>query len=162
MDHIRRVVVGLGSNIGDRRKNLELAVERLRVIDDLHVAEVSEFYETSPEGGPQQDPYFNGAVLLLTAMDGAELLAHLQRIEAELGRVRTVANAPRTIDLDILWIEGENLALPNLVVPHPRLKSRPFMMRPLLDLAPDAFDAATGEQFSETPTAAIELTPAPR
>lgn len=157
MDHIRRVVIGLGSNVGDRLANLSRAIEQLRASDDVHVTEVSPFYETSPEGGPTQGDYLNGAVLVLTAVDASELLARLHRIEDELGRVRAERNGPRTIDLDILWIEGETIHTSELVVPHERLASRAFMLRPLLDVANDAKDAESGLVFAELPLASTEL-----
>ncbi|NUP11594.1 MAG: 2-amino-4-hydroxy-6-hydroxymethyldihydropteridine diphosphokinase [Polyangiaceae bacterium] len=157
MYHIRRVVIGLGSNVGDRLQNIAQAVDRLRADQELHVAEQSPLYETKPEGGPPQGDYLNGAVLVLTAVEAPELLRRIQRIEAELGRVRAETNGPRTIDLDILWIEGETIKEPDLVIPHARLSTRAFMLKPLLDVASDARDAETGMVFAELPLAQTEL-----
>jgi len=157
VDHIRRVVIGLGSNVGDRVVQIGRAVDILRGDEQIHVAEVSPLYETSPEGNIAQGDYVNGAVLVLTALEAPELLRRLQRVEEELGRVREVRHGPRTIDLDILWIEGENIREPDLVVPHEQLAARAFMLRPLLDVAGDASDAESGLVFSELPLASAEL-----
>lgn len=158
MDHIRRVVIGLGSNVGDRFEHISRALELLRADEELHVTEVSPLYETAPEGGPAgQGDYLNGAVLVLTSVDATELLRRLQRVESELGRVRAERNGPRTIDLDILWIEGESIHLPELTVPHPQLATRAFMLRPLLDVASDASDAESGVVFGELPLASATL-----
>lgn len=107
----------------------------------------SRVYETKPVGGPPPD-YLNAAVLVEWTGTPLELLDRLQAIEAELGRVRSVPNAPRTIDLDILWMEHEGRVLfvdePRLVVPHPRLLERAFALRPLLDVMPGAYVLPTG------------------
>lgn len=157
MDHIRRVVIGLGSNIGDRVKNIESAIERLRADDELHVTEISPFYETPAEEDAGPDPFVNGAVLVLTAIEASDLLRRTQSIEAALGRSATDRHGPRTIDLDILWIEGETIRESDLVVPHARLATRAFMLRPLLDVASDARDAESGLVFGDLPLASIEL-----
>lgn len=157
MDHIRRVVVGLGSNVGDRVSNIQEAVARLSGDDDIHVTERSPLYETLPEGDVAQGDYINGAVLLLTSLEARELMRRLLTIETSLGRVRGAKNGPRTIDLDILWIEGETVNEQDLVVPHPRLLQRSFMLRPLADLASDASDADTGVPFADLELAKAQL-----
>jgi 2-amino-4-hydroxy-6-hydroxymethyldihydropteridine diphosphokinase len=157
VDHIRRVVVGLGSNVGDRLSNIQEAVGRLSGDEHIHVTERSPLYETAPVGGVEQGHFLNGAVLLLTALEASELMRRLLEIETGLGRVRGVKNGPRTIDLDILWIEGESVNEPDLVVPHPRLLERSFMLRPLADLASDAADAETGALFADLELAKAEL-----
>jgi 2-amino-4-hydroxy-6-hydroxymethyldihydropteridine diphosphokinase len=157
VDHIRRVVVGFGSNLGDRRQNITDAIEHLKNDPDVHVMECSPFYETAPVGGPPQGPFLNGAVLLLSALDAADLLTKLHAIEAQLGRTRNAPNEPRTLDLDILWIEGETIRSDSLTVPHPRLTSRAFMLVPLLDVAADARDAETGVVFADLPLSKITL-----
>lgn len=162
MDHIRRVVIGLGSNLGDRFANVDRAVERMRSLEDVHVLEVSPLYETAPVGGPPQGAFVNGAVLLVTALDAAELMERLLQIETDLGRVRGEKNAPRTVDLDILWIEGECVSRADLEVPHPRLVERAFALRPLLDVAPDASHAESGLVYADLPLAKTELDPAKR
>lgn len=157
VDHIRRVVIGLGSNLGDRAATIHEAVERLRADDELHVLELSPLYETAPVGGPSQGDFLNAALLVLTALDAKLLLERLLGVEAALGRVRREKNGPRTIDLDILWIEGECLSDEALTVPHPRLAERAFALRPLLDVAPDAGNAETGVSFAELPAASEPL-----
>lgn len=161
MDHIRRVVIGLGSNLGDRLANVGQAIERLRAEEDIHVLDVSPLYETAPEGvasgAPVQGDYVNGAALIVTAIDASEILQRLLGIEKVLGRVRGEKNAARTIDLDILWIEGETLSRDDLTVPHPRLVERAFALRPLVDLAPDAKHSESGVVFAELPLASAEL-----
>lgn len=158
MDHIRRVVIGLGSNLGDRAGNIDKAVALLREDHDMHVMKVSPLYETAPEGGADQPAYLNGGVLVLTSLDAPEIMSRALKIEAHLGRVRSAKNAPRTIDLDILWIEGESVAEGSLVVPHARLTQRSFALRPLVDLAPDARDALTGSAFADLALAQAALT----
>jgi 2-amino-4-hydroxy-6-hydroxymethyldihydropteridine diphosphokinase len=150
VDHQRRIVIGLGSNLGDREANLGRAVSLLREDKDLHVLGRSAVYETAPRGGPPQGDYLNAAVLVVTALDARTLLDRALVIERTLGRVRSSETrwGPRTIDLDLLWIEGEAVEEPGLEVPHPRLGERVFALRPLLDVAPDAVDCRTGEAFA--------------
>ena len=157
MDHIRRVVFGLGSNVGDREKHIDAAVEALGAVEGVHVMGVSPLYETAAEGGPPQGAFLNGAVLVLTAIEVHDLLRRALAIEAQLGRVRGEKNAPRTIDIDLLWLEGEVVKTDELTVPHPRLPERAFALRPLLDLAPDARDFEQGTEFAELAVAKITL-----
>jgi 2-amino-4-hydroxy-6-hydroxymethyldihydropteridine diphosphokinase len=159
MDHVRRVVIGLGSNLGDRLANLDAAVARLRADRALHVLRRSPVYETPPAGGPPQGDYLNAAVLLTSSLGGRAILDRTLAIERDLGRLRAAEArwGPRTIDLDLLWIEGEAIAEEGLSVPHPRLSERPFALRPLLDVAPDAVDARTGRPFAALPAASVEI-----
>jgi 2-amino-4-hydroxy-6-hydroxymethyldihydropteridine diphosphokinase len=101
-------------------------------------------YETAPVGGPEQPDYLNAAILVDWEGTPVALLDRLQAIEHALGRVRSVPNAPRTLDLDILWIEGTQLETERLTVPHPRLLERAFALRPLLDVVPDAYVIPSG------------------
>lgn len=136
-----RAFVGLGSNIGDRRAELARAVDRLRADGD--VVAVSPLYETEPLGGPaDQGPYLNLVVELATACDPHQLLVRCQALEAAAGRVRTVRFGPRTLDADVLWFDGPAVADEDLVVPHPRMWERRFVLAPLADLAPDLVSAA--------------------
>ena len=158
MDHIRRVVVGFGSNLGDRRQNIAAAILALRGDGDVHVMAQSPIYVTEAEGGPPgQGAYLNGALLVLTALEARDLLMRLHTIETSLGRTRDVLHGPRTLDLDILWIEGETICEDGLVVPHAQLLSRAFMLRPLLDVAGDASDAESGLVFADHPLAQTSL-----
>lgn len=141
-----RVVVGMGANLGERLETLREA--RARIARRATVLASSQLWETAPVGGPAQPDYLNAAVLLEWTGSPIELLDALMEIERELGRVREVVNGPRTIDLDVLWIDGEIVSLPRLVVPHPRLHERAFAIAPLLDLVPDAVDPRTNERYA--------------
>jgi 2-amino-4-hydroxy-6-hydroxymethyldihydropteridine diphosphokinase len=136
-----RAFLGLGSNLGDRRQHLRDAVDTLADPDaGLGFVAVSPIYETDPVGGPDQDRYLNLVVELDTACAPRELLAICHRLESAAGRVRTEHWGPRTLDVDVLWIEGVALDEPDLVVPHPHMWERRFVLAPLHDLAPDLVD----------------------
>ncbi len=122
----------MGSNLGDRRAVLAAAVATL---DD--VVAVSPVYETDPVGGPTQGPYLNIVVELETGCGARELLRAALALEADAGRERRVRWGPRTLDVDVLWVDGETVDEPDLRVPHPRMHERGFVMVPLADLAPD-------------------------
>lgn len=133
------VVIGLGSNVGDRIVNLRAAVAKIAAHGGARVVVTSHVYESAPVGGPEQGPFLNAAIAVEWAGEALALLDVLQAIEGELGRTRDVRWGPRTIDLDVLWIEdGRTIEETRLVVPHPRLAERAFAVRPLLDVAPDA------------------------
>lgn len=132
----RRAFIGLGANLGDRWAALLRAVEELRSGGD--VVAVSPVYETEPVGGPEgQPPYLNVVVELRTPQRPRALLERCRRLEEAAGRTRTVRFGPRTLDADVLYVEGEAVAEPDLVVPHPRMWTRRFVLAPLADLAPD-------------------------
>jgi 2-amino-4-hydroxy-6-hydroxymethyldihydropteridine diphosphokinase len=132
-----RAFLGLGSNLGDRQRYLREAVARL---PDL--ARVSSVYETAPVGGPAgQDDYLNIVAELETTLSPRELLELAHRLEEGAGRVRTVRWGPRTLDVDVLLVEGVVLDEPDLVVPHPRMWERRFVVEPLAELAPDLVPA---------------------
>jgi len=136
----RRAYLGLGSNLGDRVHYLRDAVATLR---EVGPARVSPVYESDPVGGPDdQGPFLNLAVELVTERSPRDLLGVCHRLEAAAGRVRDVRWGPRTLDVDVLWVEGTTVDEPDLVVPHPRLWERRFVVAPLHDLAPDLFDEA--------------------
>jgi len=131
----RRAFIGLGSNLGDRWAHLERAVALLRAGGGVRA--VSSIYETEPVGGPPQGPYLNAVVELVTEEPPRALLARCQALEADAGRVRTVRFGPRTLDADLLLVGDEVVCEPDLVVPHPRLFERRFVLAPLRDLAPE-------------------------
>ncbi len=132
----RRAFVGLGSNLGDRRALLADAVAGLRRGGD--VVAVSPLYETEPVGGPDgQGPYLNLVVELDTADPPRRLLERCRELEASAGRVRAERWGPRTLDADVLYVEGEEVDEEDLTVPHPRMWERRFVLAPLADLAPD-------------------------
>ena len=128
-----RAFLALGSNLGDRRAFLREAVAALP-----DVVAVSRLYETAPVGGPDnQGPYLNLVVQLDTARSPRELLEVCREREAEAERVRVVRWGPRTLDVDVLWVDGVTVDDPDLVVPHPRMFERAFVLMPLRDLAPE-------------------------
>lgn len=139
----RRVFLGLGSNLGDRVRYLREATETLRSVG---LVAVSPVYETEPVGGPSgQGPYLNLVVELRTDRSARDLLGVCRRLEAAAGRVRGERWGPRTLDVDVLWVDGVTVDEPDLVVPHPRMWERRFVVAPLHDLAPDvAGEAAVG------------------
>jgi 2-amino-4-hydroxy-6-hydroxymethyldihydropteridine diphosphokinase len=149
------MVLGLGSNLGDRARNIASAIEALAAHPEIGVRAASSLYETPPAGGPPQGDYLNGAVLIETALAPRAVLSVCLAVERSLGRVRPdpVRWGPRTIDVDLLWIEGETVDEPDLSVPHPRLPDRPFAVRPLLDVAPDARDPRSGALYAALPAA---------
>jgi 2-amino-4-hydroxy-6-hydroxymethyldihydropteridine diphosphokinase len=133
---MRRAFIGLGSNLGDRRALLAEAVTALRMGGD--VTSVSPLYETEPVGGPEdQGPFLNLVVELCTVDTPRELLERCRTLEVAAARVRTVHWGPRTLDADVLYVEGLSVDEPDLVVPHPRMWERRFVLQPLSDLAPD-------------------------
>ena len=136
-----RAFLGLGSNIGDRVAHLRGAVAALPDVDA-----VSDVYETPPVGGPEQGPYLNLVVRLLTHRTPRELLDVCREREEAAARVREVRWGPRTLDVDVLWVHGQAVSEPDLEVPHPRLFERSFVLVPLADvgadLLPDGYDAA--------------------
>ncbi len=154
----RRAVIGLGSNLGDRLAELDRATRLLATIEGATLVERSPVYETEPVGGPPQGPFLNAAVLLQTSLDARALLDGILGIEAAMGRVRDGSrDAPRTIDLDLLWMEGGPVVEEGLEVPHPRLGERAFALVPLLEVAPDARDA-DDKRYDTRPAAGVMLT----
>lgn len=127
--------IGLGANLGERLPALRHA--RLRIGDLGAVRATSPVYETAPVGFLDQPPFLNAALSLATDLGPDELMSNLLQIERDLGRVRTFPNAPRALDLDLLVYDDAVLDLPDLVVPHPRMHERAFVLVPLNDIAPD-------------------------
>jgi 2-amino-4-hydroxy-6-hydroxymethyldihydropteridine diphosphokinase len=129
--------IATGSNLGDRRSNIESAIKKIRVIAGTKVKKVSSVIETAPQGGPMQGPYLNAVLEAETSLTPYQLLLELRKIESMLGRVRQEINGPRTIDLDILTYGDACINEPALCIPHPRLLGRDFVMIPLGEIAPD-------------------------
>ena len=129
--------LGLGSNLGDRLMNLQAAVDRLRDQDRIRVDVSSRVWETTPVGGPDQPDYLNAVVRVETHLAPRELLAACRLVESALGRVRAQRWGPRTIDIDVLLYGDRAVDDPDLVVPHPRITERAFVVLPLLELDPD-------------------------
>ena len=131
----RRVYIGLGSNLGDRAEHISAALRELATPGDIRVVAVSTLHETEPVGGPAgQTRYLNAAAELETTLTARELLARMQEIEQRHGRVRDVANGPRTLDLDLLLFGDEVIDEPDLCVPHPRMCTRSFVVEPLSEI----------------------------
>ena len=131
-----RALVGLGANLGDARATLRAAAEALARLPSTEVLARSALYRTAPVEATGPD-FYNAVVCLKTGLAALALLDALQAIELDFGRQRPFRNAPRTLDLDVLTYGDEVLHSDRLTVPHPRLHQRAFVLRPLLDVAPD-------------------------
>ncbi len=140
-----RVFLSLGSNLGDRMEHLRQGVESLPGL-----VAVSPVYETAPVGGPEQDAFLNIVAELDVDLDPYELLGLCHRIESAAQRVRDVRWGPRTLDVDIIWMDGVEMDTERLTVPHARWKSRRFVLAPMRDLAPDLVSAQDVEQAEGT------------
>lgn len=144
--------IALGSNLGDRRVNLEVALARVSRLRDVQVVAASTWHETDPVGGPAgQSKYLNGVARLAVGpgVDAAALLARLLEIEAMAGRTRTGRDAPRTLDLDLLFFGDERRDDPKLTLPHPRLEQRDFVLAPLCELDPERRLSISGRSVRE-------------
>jgi 2-amino-4-hydroxy-6-hydroxymethyldihydropteridine diphosphokinase len=133
---VRRAYLGLGSNLGDRAEHLQDAVDGLAATDGITVIAISPVYETEPVGGPEQPDYLNAVVAVDTDLTPRQLLEVAQRLESEAERQRGERWGPRTLDVDVLLVGDEHVDEPDLIVPHPRLYERAFVMVPLADLDP--------------------------
>lgn len=139
-----RAYLGLGSNLGDRLAHLQGALDRLSVTPGIRVVAVSSVYETAPVGGPVQGDYLNAVVALDTSLAPTDLLRACHAVEAAAERVRTVRWGPRTLDVDVLLVDGYRSDDPHLTVPHPRMGERHFVLAPLADVAPDLAPVPAG------------------
>jgi 2-amino-4-hydroxy-6-hydroxymethyldihydropteridine diphosphokinase len=143
-------LIGLGSNLGDRQATLEGALAALGNKPDVAIRKVSSFHETQPVGGPPgQRMFLNAAAALDTTLDPFQLLAALQEIEDQFGRVRTVRWGQRTLDLDLLLFGDRIIDTPRLTVPHPRFATRRFVLEPLVEIGPEAIDPVTKRTIVE-------------
>ncbi len=131
------VFIGLGSNIGDRKKNISEAIRLLDNPPDITVEKKSSLYNTDPIGYVGQDWFLNSVVEIMTRLSPKDLLSRCQAIEEQMGRVRTMPWGPRIIDLDILLYGGEIIEDDALIIPHPHLHKRGFVLVPLAEIAPD-------------------------
>ena len=144
----KTVYLSLGSNIGDRERNLRDAVDLLGE-PQLRAVRVSSFYETEPLEVQDQPWFLNAVVEAETDLFPKQLLARVQRIEQVLGRRRLKPKGPRTIDIDILLYGGAVIDADELQVPHPRLAGRRFVLEPLAELAPKLHHPVTGRTVAE-------------
>ena len=140
--------LALGSNLGDRHAHLDHAVVRLQSL--LRSVTISEFRETAPVGmrGPQP-MFLNGAAVGDTTLTAREILDALLAVERERGRARPYANAPRTLDLDLILFGDAVIDEPGLIVPHPRFRERRFVLEPLAEIAPGLVDPVSGLSVRE-------------
>lgn len=129
--------VGLGANLGDPRRQVEQALRELHAIRQTRVLRASSLYRSAPVGYTDQPEFVNAVAQMETELAAAALLGELQAIEARHDRRRSFANAPRTLDLDLLLYGDAVIQTPDLTVPHPRMHERAFVLRPLLEIAPD-------------------------
>lgn len=128
--------LGIGSNLGNRKENIEKAIALLKE-NNIVVLKCSTIIETDPVGGPpKQKKFLNGVLKIETQFSPQELLNLLKQIEQKIGRVKTVFNGPRPIDLDILIYDRLNVKKPQLTIPHPRMLERSFVMQPLKEIEP--------------------------
>jgi 2-amino-4-hydroxy-6-hydroxymethyldihydropteridine diphosphokinase len=146
-------VIGIGSNLGDRLATLQGAIRAIEGLPGVEVVGRSSVWQTRPVGGPPQPDFYNAALAIRSPWPPKQLMCELLEIERRFGRTRGERNAPRTLDLDLLWIQGEGGTLMgsgegDLVVPHPRLHERAFALIPLLEVVPDAADPATGKLYA--------------
>ena len=139
----RRAAVALGSNLGDRASHLRYAVIRLRRM--LSDVVVSRFIETRPEHAVDEPLFLNAALVGGTRDTPDRLLERLLSIEGERGRVRSYPGAPRTLDLDLVLVGDLAVESPSLTLPHPRFRSRAFVLEPLVEIAPTLVDPVTGK-----------------
>jgi len=134
---VHEVFLGLGTNLGYREKNLRDALNKIGAHEKIFLESSSSIYETKPVDGPKGQPYFlNMVAKIKTSLKPHELLKELKAIEKEMGRKPRVRFGPREIDLDILLFDSETIKTEQLEVPHPRLKERPFVLIPLLEIYP--------------------------
>jgi len=129
--------IALGGNLGDPRRQLLDAVDALARLPSTRLLRRSRLYRTPPWGMLEQPPFINAAALLDTGLAPHDLLDALLAIEQRAGRVRAERNGPRTLDLDLLHMEGVRLDDERLTLPHPRIAERAFVLLPLADLVPD-------------------------
>ncbi|MFP3719752.1 2-amino-4-hydroxy-6-hydroxymethyldihydropteridine diphosphokinase [Niallia circulans] len=131
------VYLSLGSNIGNRLEYIHEAVQMLHNQEEIKVVNISSVYETDPVGYEEQALFLNIVIQVETSLNPFSLLEQCQKIESELGRKRIIRWGPRTIDLDILLYNQENIVSEKLIIPHPRIEERAFVLVPLIEIAPD-------------------------
>ena len=141
------VYLGLGSNLGGRRQNIRRALQLLGQI--LSIERVSSLYETEPVGYEEQPPFVNAVCRVATEVGPFQLLSLVKGIEVAMGRVPSFTNAPRLIDIDILLYGNLIIEAPQLIIPHPRLEERAFVLIPLFELDAALVHPLSGERISD-------------
>jgi 2-amino-4-hydroxy-6-hydroxymethyldihydropteridine diphosphokinase len=129
--------VGIGSNLDEPRAHVTRAFEELDRLPHTRVVKRSSLYRSAPLGHADQPDFINAVARLETGLPAERLLAEMQEVEQRHGRERSFPNAPRTLDLDLLLYGEKTIALPRLTVPHPRMRERAFVLKPLLEIAPE-------------------------
>lgn len=140
--------ISIGSNIGDRHVYLEGATQALNERMDTSVVKLSSVYETAPVGYTDQADFLNIVIFIRTELSAADLLVACQEIEQALGRERTIRWGPRTVDLDILLYNEDQIETETLIVPHPRMAERAFVLIPLVEIAPEVVNPVSGRLYS--------------
>ena len=154
------VWIALGSNLADRRADLDGAMAAMRATAGIRITRTSTWIETRPVGGPAgQGPFLNGVACLDTRLGARELLATLQAIEGRFGRERSMIDGPRTLDLDLLLYGEERFDRAELSVPHPRMEERTFVLEPLAQLVPEMRLPVCGETVRARLAALRERSP---
>lgn len=157
-----RVFLGLGSNMGDREEYLHLAVKMLEVTKVMKVVQVSSLYETDPVGYEEQNAFLNMVVEVETELMPLELLEQTARIEILLDRKRDIHWGPRTLDIDVLLFNEETVVNEKLMIPHPQMMKRAFVLIPLAEIAPHVTIPLNGEgdnSLWETPLSLLSSCP---
>jgi 2-amino-4-hydroxy-6-hydroxymethyldihydropteridine diphosphokinase len=139
---MHKIYLALGTNLGDRMDNLQRAVAALP--PTVRVTALSAVYETPPWGYADQPAFLNMALTAETDLEPLDLIAFLKKLETDLGREKTFRNGPRLIDIDILFFDDLRIDEPGLVIPHPRLHERAFVLVPLNDIAPNLIHPELG------------------
>ena len=136
---VATIYLALGSNLGNREKNIKQAIEKLKK-NNVIIKKISSIIETEPVGGPPQGKFLNAVLKAETTSSAVDLLNLLKNIEKQLGRKETVHHGPREIDIDILIYDKMKINTPDLTIPHPRMLQRDFVMTPLKEIEPSLVD----------------------
>ncbi|MBN1495412.1 MAG: 2-amino-4-hydroxy-6-hydroxymethyldihydropteridine diphosphokinase [Spirochaetes bacterium] len=141
------VYIGLGSNLGDRKKNIDAAADAIASNPGTIIIKKSTIIETDPVDYLDQPRFLNQVILIETDLTPLDLLRHLQQTETGLGRTRALPKGPRTIDLDILLYDTIVMETRDITIPHPQIKNRIFILKHLVELTPELTDPVSGDAF---------------